>query len=154
MRKRVIILCSVIIVCALGFGAMALLQNKEDGIKNISEFNPVDAVTMDIVEGSLTNTRETIIITDLSGEDNTYGEYYRIDKLVDDTWYELEDIVDGDVGWISIAYFVDDDNTLTMDIDWEKRYGSLSSGKYRIVKDFFNENQYDVKHVAAEFTIE
>ncbi len=101
------------------------------------------------------HTGATIVITDLSGEDNTYGESYRIDKLEDGKWYELEDILDGNVGWNMMGYKINDDNELRMEIDWEWLYGSLEKGKYRIVKGFSNEkNPHVDKHVAAKFTIE
>lgn len=63
---------------------MALMQNKE------AKFNPAEDITMEIVEGTLTNTSATIVITDLSGEDNIYDKDYRIDKLEDDKWYTLD----------------------------------------------------------------
>ena len=149
MKKRVIVICGILVVCIVGVVAIMFL-----GRDNEVEFNPVDDVTMEIVEGTLTNTGATIVITDLSGENNTYGEWYRIDKLEDGKWYELEDIVAGDVGWHMIGYSVGDDNQLTMDVDWEWLYGPLESGEYRIVKAFSGDNPYDIKYVAAEFTIE
>ena len=149
MRKRVIVICGVLIVCIIGIVVMSLLKTNE------AEFNPADNVTMEIVDGSLTNTGATIVITHLSGEDNTYSEWYRIDKLEDGKWYELEDIVDGNVGWHAVGHLVGEDNKLRMDVKWEWLYGPLKTGKYRIVKGFSNEkNPYVDRHVAAEFIIE
>ena len=149
MRKRVIVICGVLIVCIIGIVVMSQL------VSNEVEFNPADNVTMEIVDGTLTNTGATIVITYLSGEDNTYGAWYRIDKLEDGKWYELEDKIAGENAWIAIGYKTDENNQLQLDIGWESLYGALESGKYRIVKDFSNgKNPYDVRHVAAEFTIE
>ena len=149
MRKSIIVICGVLVICIVGVIVMSQLKSNE------AEFNPVDNVTMEIVEGTLTNTGAAIVITDLSGEDNTYGEWYRIDKLEEGKWYELEDIVEGNVGWHAIGHSVGEDNKLTMEVDWEWLYGSLENGKYRIVKDFSSKkNPYDNRHVAAEFTIE
>lgn len=149
MRKRVIVICGVLVVCIIGVIVMAQLKS------NDAEFNPVDNVTMEIVEGTLTNTGATIVITDLSGEDNTYSEWYRVDKLEDGKWHEIKDIVDGNAGWHAVGHLVGEDNKLTMEIDWKWLYGPLKNGKYRIVKGFSNEkNPYVVRHVAAEFTIE
>ena len=128
---------------------MSLLKTSE------AEFNPADNITMEIVEGTLTNTGATIVITDLSEENNTYGEWYRIDKLEDGKWYELEDKIAGENAWIAIGYKTDENNQLQLDIGWESLYGALESGKYRIVKDFSNgKNPYTNRHIAAEFTIE
>ena len=90
---------------------MLLLKSNE------AEFNPVDNVIMEFVEGTLTNSGATIVITDFSGENNIYSEWYRVDKLEDDKWYELEDIVDGNVGWHAVGHSVGEDNKLTMEID-------------------------------------
>lgn len=147
MKKRVIGLCCVLGLCLIGIIAMSLIPRE-------AKFVPVEGISMEIVEGTLTNTGATIVITDLSGEDNTYGEWYRIDRMENGKWYELEDIVNGDVSWHMVGYSVGEDNKLTMDVKWEWLYGPLDNGKYRIVKSFISENPYDVRHVAAEFTIE
>ena len=148
MRKSVIVICGVLIVYIIGIVVMSQLKTNE------ADFNPADKVTMEIVEGTLTNTGATIVITDLSGEDNTYGAWYRIDKWEDGKWYELEDKIAGENAWIAIGYKTDENNQLQLDIGWEGLYGALESGKYRIVKDFSGENPYDDRHVASEFTIE
>ena len=149
MKKRVIVICGILVICIIGVIIMSQLKTGE------AEFNPGENVTMEIVEGTLTNTGATIVITDLSEENNTYGEWYRIDKQKDGKWYELENIVAGDVGWHAIGHLVGEDNTLTMEVDWEWLYGPLEKGKYRIVKGFSNEkNPYTNRHIAAEFTIE
>ena len=149
MKKRVIVICGVLIVCIIGVVVMSLLKTSE------VEFNPADNITMEIVEGTFTNTGATIVINDLSGEDNTYSDWYRVDILEDGKWYELEDIVDGNVGWHAIGHLVGEDNKLIMEVDWEWLYWPLENGKYRIVKGFSNEkNPYANRHVAAEFTIE
>ena len=106
MRKRVIVICGVLIVCIIGIVVMSQLKTNE------ADFNPADKVTMEIVEGTLTNTGATIVITDLSGEDNTYGAWYRIDKWEDGKWYELEDKIAGENAWIAIGYKTDENNQL------------------------------------------
>lgn len=121
---------------------MALMQNKE------AKFNPAEDITMEIVEGTLTNTSATIVITDLSGEDNIYDKDYRIDKLEDDKWYTLDDIIKGNVLIAGTGLGLDENNQLKQEINWEKYYGPLEKGKYRIVKNTSN------RQVATEFTIE
>ena len=71
MKKRVIGLCCVLGVFLIVILVMALMQNKE------AKFNPAEDITMEIVEGTLTNTSATIVIT-------IYDKDYRIDKLEDD----------------------------------------------------------------------
>ena len=56
MRKRVIVICGVLVICIIGVIVISLLKSNE------AEFNPMDNVTMEIVEGTLTNTGATIVI--------------------------------------------------------------------------------------------
>ena len=142
MKKRVIGLCCVLGVFFIVILVIALMQNKE------AKFNPAEDITMEIVEGTLTNTSVTIVITDLSDEDNIYDEAYRIDKLEDDKWYTLDDIIKGNVLIAGTGLGLDENNQLKQEINWEKYYGPLEKGKYRIVKNVSN------RQVAAEFTIE
>ena len=142
MKKRVIGLCCVLGAFLIVILVIALMQNKE------AKFNPAEDITMEIVEGTLTNTSATIVITDLSGEDNIYDEAYRIDKLEDEKWYTLDDIIEGNVLIAGTGLGLDENNQLKQEINWEKYYGPLEKSKYRIVKNASN------RQVATEFTIE
>ena len=142
MKKRVIGLCCVLGAFLIVILVIALMQNKE------AKFNPAEDITMEIVEGTLTNTSATIVITDLSGEDNIYDKDYRIDKLEDDKWYTLDDIIKGNVLIVGTGLGLDENNQLKQEINWEKYYGPLEKSKYRIVKNASN------RQVATEFTIE
>ena len=103
---------------------------------------------MEIKEGTLTRSGVVIIITDTSDRDNIYGEEYRIDKYSDGKWEEVDVVVDGNYGWNSIGYHVDDNKELELDINWKWLYGSLDKGKYRIVKSVNN------KYFSVEFMID
>ena len=89
---------------------------------------------MVIKDGTLTRNGATIVITDTSGKNYTYGEEYRIDKYSDGKWKEVDVVVDGNYAWNSIGYHVDDNNELELDINWKWLYGSLDKGRYRVVK--------------------
>lgn len=114
-------------------------------IDNNKIINPevIPFITMTIKEGTLTRTGATIIITDKSGKNNTYGEYYRIDKKNKDTWEELEVIIEGNYGFNSKGYYIGNDNTLEISHNWEWLYGELEEGIYRIVKEV-NNNYFSV----------
>lgn len=103
-------------------------------IDNVNELDELEGVSMVIKEGTLTRRGATIIITDNSGKDYTYGDEYRIDKYDDGKWEELEVIVEGNYAWNSIGYYVDKNNKLELDVKWEWLYGRLDDGYYRIVK--------------------
>ena len=89
MRKNLIVNLFVVFVCFILSGCGA----------NESINNAV-GVTMAIKEGTLTKTGATVVITDVSGKKNVYGEEYRIDKLQNGKWKELEVIVEGNMGGI------------------------------------------------------
>lgn len=114
----------------------------------ISEIVNPEGISMIIKEGSLTKTTATIIIIDTTGKDNTYGSSYRIDEFINNKWSPREIIFKGNHGWTSIGYLVGDDNKLEMNMNWEKLYGELDKGKYRIVKEVNN------KYLFVEFQID
>ena len=103
-------------------------------IDNVNELDEVEDVSMVIKDGTLTRRGATVIISDTSGMDYTYGEEYRIDKYDDGEWEELEVIVEGNYAWNSIGYQVGEDGILELDVKWEWLYGELEDGYYRIVK--------------------
>ena len=113
----------------------------------------LSGVWMKIKKGTLTKTGATIIITDLSGKNNTYGEEYRIDKLENNEWKELPVVVKGNYGWNSIGYHVGKDNKLELEINWEWLYGKLEQGTYRIVKGTSPKYDLKEKYFSVEFTI-
>lgn len=123
-------------------------------IDNKNELNEVSGVWMKIKKGTLTNTSTTVIITDLSGKNNTYGEEYRIDKLENKEWKELPVVVKGNYGWNSIGYHVGKDHKLELEINWEWLYGKLDEGTYRIVKGTSNNHNLKEKYFSVEFTID
>ena len=117
-------------------------------VDNVNDLDEVDGVSMVIKEGTLKRDRAMIVITDTSGKNYTYGEEYRIDKYSDGKWEEVDVVVDGNYGWNSIGYHVDDNKELDLDINWKWLYGSLDKGKYRIVKSVNN------KYFSVEFMID
>lgn len=122
-----------------------------DHIEIINEPVPVtelDGISMKIKEGTLTKTGATIIITDTTGKENTYGSSYHLDKLNNYRWQTLDVIYEGNYGFISIGYMVDENNQLELKHDWKLLYGELESGTYRLVKEVNN------KYFAVEFKID
>lgn len=113
-------------------------------IDNVNELDEVEGVSMVIKDGTLTRRGATVIITDTSGADYTYGEEYRIDKYEDGEWEELEVIIKGNYAWNSIGYQVDKNNKLELDVNWEWLYGRLDDGYYRIVKSI-NDKEFSVE---------
>ena len=51
------------------------------------------------------------------------------------------------------GYKVNEDDILIMEINWEKIYGSLTSGRYRLIKTVRNNNFSDKKYILVEFNL-
>ena len=101
-------------------------------------------ITMTIKNGTLTNNSATIIITDFSKQNNSYGLWFRIDKKENNKWKELK----AKENWINTpAYYVDENNKLELEHNWQHIYGKLPNGEYRIIKEV------NGKYISAEFTI-
>ncbi|MBE6150444.1 MAG: hypothetical protein E7162_01315 [Firmicutes bacterium] len=109
----------------------------------------IEGVSIKINDSSLTNTRVTIIIEDINKEKYVYGEEFFIEKNENGSWTRLNPIND-DYGFNEMGYLVNDDNKLEMVQDWSKIYGPLKEGKYRLVKNVFD-NGY--KYFSVEFKI-
>lgn len=133
----IVIICIIILICALGW-----IMHKNLTIRTI------DKVKMTIVEGSLTKTGATIIIHDKNYEHYLYGEWYRIDKKVNDEWTEMP-IINSTI-LPAICESPNKEGILTMTINWAKIYGPLEEGEYRLVKEVLGQG---INYIGIEFKI-
>lgn len=146
MKKRVIIVLGVLVLLIVILALIICFKPRE--IKNI---NLAENITMKIKEGSLTNTGATVIITDLSGDESVdlINRKFKIDYKKNDKWYRLESKIKNEVTVMTTDNVMENgDNTYTQEINWERYYGKLGKGHYRIVKEV-KTNLY----IAAEFDI-
>lgn len=90
---------------------------------------------------NISNSKATIVITDTNKRPYTYGSWYRIDKLENEEWTELEPVIEN-YGFTSIGYLPDENDELKFEVDWEWLYGKLIPGNYRIVKEVNNQYIY------------
>ena len=128
-------------------------QLKNESYKDTEEKNIQDKyskISLSIKDGTLSKTGATIIISDISEQENTYGEWFRIDKKTNGFWEELKPIDDNYV-FKDIAYRIGENHQLEMNTDWSKLYGELEPGEYRIVKELYDNGDI---YLAVEFTIE
>ena len=146
MKKRVVIVVSVLVVFVVLLALLICFKPKE--IKNL---NLAENIAMKIKEGSLTNTGATVIITDLSGNENLdlISKEFKIDYKKNNKWYKLESKIKNEVIVSTSDNDVDNgNNTYTQEINWERYYGKLGKGHYRIVKEV-KTNLY----IAVEFDL-
>ncbi len=146
MKKRVIIVLGVLVLLIVILALLICFKPKE--IKNL---NLAENITMKIKEGSLTNTGATVIITDLSGDESVdlINRKFKIDYKKNEKWYRLESKIKHEVTVMTGENVVDNkDNTYTQEINWERYYGKLDKGHYRIVKEVKTD-----LYIAAEFDV-
>lgn len=91
----------------------------------------LDKVSISIFDISLSGA--TIMIRDTNFEPYTYGEWYKLEKLVDGNWEDVPTIRN-DHTFNEIGYLPNRNNEVTFKINWEDLYGKLSLGYYRILK--------------------
>lgn len=106
MRKKVWIIVGILIV-VIGIFAISiwLIQS------NKQRMNQVAGVSIKIKEGTLTNTGATIIITDTTDKNYSYGEPYRIDKKENGKWKEAPKVIE-DAFFNMPAYLPDENNQI------------------------------------------
>lgn len=133
MRKKIWIIVGILIV-VIGITAISiwLIQS------NKQRMNQVAGVSIKVKEGTLTNTGATIIITDTTDKNYSYGEPYRIDKKENGKWKEAPKVIE-DAFFNMPAYYPDENNEIVREINWEWIYGKLKPGTYRFVTDASDE---------------
>ena len=133
MSKKVWIIVGILIV-VIGIIAISIWMSQA----NEQKMNQVAGVSIKIKEGTLTNTGATIIITDTTDKNYSYGEPYRIDKKENGKWKEVPRVIE-DAFFNDLAYYSDKNNEIVREINWEWIYGKLKPGTYRFVTDASDE---------------
>lgn len=150
MKKRVIIVLSVVVLIIITLLIAAFVDFPQ---KALEDLNLAEGIIMTIKEETLTKTGVTILITNESDIKYYTGRGYGIDQFIDGKWYRLdlkeEMIVTAD------ALSIIKDDPLDFTINWERYYGSLESGKYRIIKSVSSDDKpKENKDIAVEFVID
>lgn len=133
--KYAIFTMLIIVLCGCG---------KEKLEKSLYRISDINNITLNIEE--IKRTSAIIKIKDTNGQGNVYGEWYAIEKEIDDSWYQLDTIRD-DYFFNDIGYLPNQNSEVEFIINWEQLYGSLEDGNYRMLKQVNNE------YIAVQFTI-
>lgn len=118
--------------------------------------NNFDGVTMNINKGTASSTELTVTFENNLKSQCTYGEYFCLEKKINEKWYQVPVAIDGNYIFNAIGYELVSGGASECAVDWDWLYGSLDTGEYRIVKDildFKGSGEYDTYYLAAEFTI-
>ena len=146
MKKRVVIVLGILVLLIVILALIICFKPRE-----IKTINLAENITMEIKEGSLTNTSATLIITDLSRDESVdlTNKEFKIDYKKNNKWYRLESKIKNEVTVRTSDNAMENgDNTYTQEINWEKYYGKLGKGHYRIVKEV-----KAALYIVAEFDI-
>ncbi len=155
------LLISAMLLCSCG------KFNPDDYPWELTESDVVpysdNAYSLEIIEGTLTNTGCKVLISKNNDEDEYLlcGEDFSVELLGDKKWYKIQPLSEylmfPATGW----FFNNDNPNGEQEMDWSKMYGELPAGTYRIVKNFrimsgevgvFNEDS--AYNFCVEFTIE
>lgn len=117
------------------------------------EVNTFDAA--ELLFEKYTNISGDLELVNHSDRDLQYGEWFDIQRKVDDEWYSLSYIIEN-VAFHAIAYNMPAGETSIKSITWEWMYGKLPPGEYRIVTDVMDyraPGDFDKYYLAEEFEI-
>lgn len=147
--KKIIILA---ILCLTLTGCQGTPKQEVD-----IPFNPNYTLTIELDGESITNTGLSFTVSEDMENPNTYGEWYEIEKFVDNVWLKVSTINTCEFNDVGLQ--VDDDKSIVFNINWEYCYGALKSGEYRIVKYFIpylerEATEEDREYFYVEFTID
>lgn len=144
MKKVIIIIITVIII----FLILSLVNlNKDNKIKENNINTNSSSIKMQIEEGTLSTTGATLLITDNSKENYIYDRNYKIERLENNEWKELE----YKEKIANETLLPDENGKLEVTADWSMVYGELSEGKYRLTKIARKDNS--AKEIYVEFEI-
>lgn len=147
MKKKKIFV--IILVCFIILIILALLNYSN---KQLAELKTIEDITMTIKENSLTDSSAVIVITNNTETDYFTDKKFRIDRNIEGKWYEMSMKEDMVTTMESLNIISGD--SLELDLYWERYYGNLGPGKYRIVKDVTTNDNHQNYNIEVEFSLE
>ena len=120
------VLCSVFMLLVF-FSTMVGCSNtgKTAKTKSAYEVTEVENVSMSI--SAITPTGAKLLIKDTN-------ENKEIETKSGSDWYELQTKIEN-YGFHELGYLPNENGELTFNVDWERLYGNLKQGTYRIIKE-------------------
>jgi len=116
----------------------------------------LDGVTMNAKNGTVSSTGLIVTLENNSDQQYVYGEEFMLEKEIEENWYQVP-VITADYGFNDIGYNLASSEVEELAIDWDWLYGSLDTGKYRIVKgilDVREPGDYEKYFLTAEFKID
>lgn len=151
MRKKLCIaaLAVMLIVTAAGCRSHTDAEYPWSITKStMDEKSENEHIVMQLADDTPAATGARFTLHNTGEQDISFGSEYAILIYVNDAWYDIEI---GDVDWTGELITVEAGGAYTAELDWSSVYGELPAGRYRIVKEYNQENQ---AHLAScEFEI-
>lgn len=110
-----------------------------------------------VLQESVTPESATFAYDNRTDRTFTLGEAYTLEVHLDNRWYLLPVIVEGEYGFQDIGYDLPPDEMIEMEINWEWLYGTLTPGEYRIIQEVLDVDEpgdYETYTIATEFEVE
>lgn len=141
---------SIIMLNMLLFSGCTGLKEGRTNILNDLVTDDYPRVSMELSE--VTSGGATCVLINNSEMDLIYGEDYYIQDYRDGEWYYLDmadDICVDLIGHILLA-----GSERSIQHNWAIKYGKLDPGKYRVIKNFYEEHYpANTYYVSCEFDI-
>ena len=112
-----------------------------------SKYQPTDIENVSMKITDVSSKGATLTIKDTNEEKFVYGEWYKLVKVENGEWLELETLT-GRLVFNELAYVPDSQGEVKFVIDWAETYGELPAGTYRLMKDV------NSRYISAEFVVE
>ncbi|TFE04030.1 immunoglobulin-like domain-containing protein [Jeotgalibacillus salarius] len=121
----------------------------------VNEVNNLAGVSMSVKEGSVSKASATVVIENESDSEVLYGKAYELEKKVEEEWYKVPIIFEGNYGFEAIGYTIAAGSSAEIEIEWDWLYGKLDKGEYRILKgaSYHMSDVGSNNTLAAEFTV-
>ena len=149
MGKKV----AIILFCGIIIFGLIIWNNTRIGKKSNIQISQND-ISMMIKEGTLTNTKATLIIKNNSDKEVQYGESFQIEIKKNNKWYQLNE--KHERFFTLAAIILDAGEQREIELNWEYGYGKLKKGTYRIIKDMaycLENEKCNSFNAAVEFVI-
>jgi Big-like domain-containing protein len=118
--------------------------------------NNFSGVTMTVKKGTSSANGLTVVFQNKSDNMCMYGNSFVLEQKINEKWYQVPDVLNGDYAFNAIGYEVATGQDKEWEVDWKWLFDSLNTGEYRIVKDvsdFRKTGDYDTYFLTAEFSI-
>ena len=83
----------------------------------------------------VTAEKGTFYIRNKTEQEMRTGEFYALQKKILGKWCDVEDKYNQPMDFVAIGYSVPSQGEYRITVNWEKDYGKLPHGTYRLIKD-------------------